>query len=356
MSKLLKSKPWIQNIHRISNIGLDRENKIRLDQNERTKTLPQDFIKQFDLDLLFKKAILYPDTVGLLKEISAYEDVATDNIAITAGADMAIRYAFELFTKAKSKIIHASPTYRMTEINSEIFHCYAKKIFYSTTFDLPQTAWHEAIDYDTNLIIISNPDNPTGTAFQKDKLIEIIDRAYQFNCPILIDEAYYGFGCYTLKNYIKKFDNLIICRSFSKAAGIPGCRIGYVMADPRIIKLFKNIRPLHEIDGLGCEIAKKIYINSHIIQNWADLVLKNKKIFLDNLQAKNFDTIDTLANFVYVNFDNDNLLKTLNENNILVSHGRLNIDGYHNYTRITIGDDHAMQNLINLVQNIAKDE
>lgn len=349
MSKLLKAKPWIQNILRINNIGLDRENKIRLDQNERTKALPQDFIKQFDLDTLFKKAILYPDTVGLLKEISTLEDISTDNIAITAGADMAIRYVFEIFTRAKSKIIHASPTYRMTEINSEIFNCDATKIFYSKTFNLPQSAWHEAIDSDTNLIIISNPDNPTGTAFQKDKLLELIDRAYHFNCPILIDEAYYGFGCYTLKNYITKFDNLIICRSFSKAAGIPGCRIGYVMADPTIIKFFKNIRPLHEIDGLGCEIAKKICVNSHIKQNWADSVIKNKKIFLNNLQEKNFATIDTLANFVYVNFNNDNLLKTLYENNILVSHGRLNIDGYNKYTRITIGDDHAMQNLMNLV-------
>lgn len=354
MSKLLKDKPWINDITRINNIGLNRENKLRLDQNERTKKLPQDFINQFGKEELFDKAIFYPDTVGLIKELSVIEGVTTDMIAITAGADMAIRYSFEIFTQSKSKIIHASPTYRMTEINSEIFNCRAKKIFYSNTLELPIADWYDAIDNDTKLIVISNPDNPTGTSFQKDALLEIIYRAHKFDCPILIDEAYFGFGCYTLKNYISEYNNLIICRSFSKAAGIPGCRIGYVMANPNLIKLYKNIRPLHEVDGLGCEIAKKICTNQYIMQDWCNMVIKNKQKFLLELNNKNFTTLDTLANFVYTDFNSNNILNRLQDNNILVSHGRLNIKGYENFTRITIGDDDVMQNLSNLIYKYCK--
>jgi len=83
--------------------------------------------------------------------------------------------------------------------------------------------------------------------------------------------------------------------------------------------------------------------------NTSETLKFTEKDIIEALKSKNFTTLDTLANFVYTDFNSNNILNRLQDNNILVSHGRLNIKGYENFTRITIGDDDVMQNLSNLI-------
>ena len=106
------------------------------------------------------------------------------------------------------------------------------------------------------LLCIANPNSPTGTIIDDFYIHKLIKVCKSINCFLLIDEAYYGFYNRTAKKFIKQYNNIFIIRSLSKAWGLAGLRLGYIISNKKNIELINRIRPMYEINTFGAEFFK----------------------------------------------------------------------------------------------------
>ena len=118
----------------------------------------------------------------------------------------------------------------------------------------------KTINNKVSLIILSNPNSPTGTILNTNQIKKILDKAKRNNIMVVIDEAYYGFSKETSKNFVKRFENIFIVRSLSKAWGLAGLRLGYIISNKKNIEILNTRRPMYEINTFGAEFLKLLKI------------------------------------------------------------------------------------------------
>ena len=125
------------------------------------------------------------------------------------------------------------------------------KIGYDTKLTLDTQKLYKNINSKVSLIIISNPNSPTGTVLNLNEIKKILEKAKKYKIKVVIDEAYFGFSLVTACPLIKRFKNLIVLRTFSKAYGLAGLRIGYAISNPANIEELTNIKPMYEVNSLA---------------------------------------------------------------------------------------------------------
>ena len=123
------------------------------------------------------------------------------------------------------------------------------------------------------LLCIANPNSPTGTIIQKKDILKLIKICLKYKCLMLIDEAYYGFCKETSKQFVKNYKNIFIVRSLSKAWGLAGLRLGYIISNKKNIELLNKIRPMYEINTFGAEFLKLLLNKKYLKQ--INLILKD---------------------------------------------------------------------------------
>jgi histidinol-phosphate aminotransferase len=149
----------------------------------------------------------------------------------------------------------------------------------------------------TNILYIDTPNNPTGFQFQRKDLEKLIR---EFKGLIIIDEAYVEFSDYSVVDLTKKFDNLIILRTLSKSFGLAGLRVGYLVANEKIIDTFTRvIQYPYPLNTLAIEASIIALRQSKYFTDIADHVKKERLRIITNLQQmKIFEVFDSKANFV----------------------------------------------------------
>ena len=170
------------------------------------------------------------------------------------------------------------------------------------------------------------------------------------NCYVLFDEAYYGFYNQTVLSYLNKFSNLIIARTFSKAYGLAGCRVGYIVTNKNLSKKLYKFRPMYEISSISVLIIKEILKNDRIIKKYIQETNKGRKFLEKNLTKLGFSYYKTYSNFLLVNFNKEKLKQKifnyLQKKNILVREAP-NIAACKNHLRFTLGPVKHMKILVN---------
>lgn len=166
------------------------------------------------------------------------------------------------------------------------------KGYWKADFSFPFNEIKSAINKRKNLkiIYINNPNNPTGKFWDESQILKIIRLAQRKNIYVLIDEVY-GDLSVSQKSFAgltDKYTNLIVVRSFSKIFNLQNLRVGYMIANPDIIKKYKNICNWDEITNIGAEKAIKVLQNSQNTISLQRKMIKRKKIFINILTKKGF--------------------------------------------------------------------
>ncbi|NUM51917.1 MAG: histidinol-phosphate transaminase [Flavobacteriales bacterium] len=195
----------------------------------------------------------------------------------------------------------------------------------------------------TKLIFIANPNNPTGTAITHKELVQFINKI-PTSVLVIVDEAYIEYA--TKKNIAKplnlisKHKNIVVIRTFSKAYGLAGLRIGYVIADEKIIAQLKNNRIPFTINCFAekaalTALSDETFLNSCVQKN------KTEKEFLfSSLKKKGYQVVSSEANFLFVYFkkeeEKEKVYHALLDKNLVICN--LKIFGQEKCLRIGIGD------------------
>ena len=334
----IKHKKWVDTVHRVRGEVETRLDKVRLDKNERVSLLRDEFWRDLISKIRQEHILAYPEVEPFYSKLADFLGVSTENLVVTAGADFAIKIAFELFVNPGDEVITLSPTFAMIDVYSDLYNAEKVRIGYDSNLSLDIEKLTDAINENVSLIIIANPNSPTGTYVNNYAIEQILEKAQRYSIPVLIDEAYWGFCPHSAFDLLNSYENLIIVRTFSKTAGLAGLRIGYTLSSKKIASLLYKFRPMYEVNSVAILFALNILDNWNIVDDYIAEAENGKRWLLQELGNMSFRTIDTCTNFIHVDFgkDRDNILRLFKENDILIR-GGLGVKGYENYIRISIG-------------------
>lgn len=283
----------------------------------------------------------YPDGGGfyLKNKISERLRVPVDNIILGNGSDEVIMMAVRAFISPGDEVLTADPTFLMYGITSLIEGAVIKQVpMKGMLYDIDGMI--SAITDKTKIIFIANPNNPTGSYINKDDMERLIDKVPK-DVVLFLDEAYYEFaagGDYpeTL-GYLGKNKNIIITRTFSKAYGLAGLRVGYGVAGEEIIRIMDKIRDPFNVNSLAQAAAIVALEDMDYMEGVKQLVLREKERYYGFFDENSLDHIKSKTNFVLFKAKNrsDEIAGKLLKAGVIVR--EMTAWGMDGYIRVNMG-------------------
>ena len=340
----------IKNLKRDTFYIFSRKNFIRLDKNEKVDVYSKKILNKIKFSPFDLSA--YPETGLVYKKIAKLNKISIKNIILTAGSEFGIRMCFEYFChKGNKKIITINPTFGMVDVYAKLFNINQVRIGYNKNLQLDIKKLEKNISDKISLIILANPNSPTGTVMSTIQLKKILYLAEKKNIPVLIDEAYYGFYQFSYLKYLKRYKNLLILRTFSKSYGLAGLRAGYLIANKPIIKELYKFKPMYELNSMACK-ALLFFLNrpkTHL--KYISEVNKGKIFFECELKKLKISFLKTYANFLHIDLGKkkQNIEKKLLANKILTRKGP-GVKGLESFLRITLGPKRQMKKVLRVLK------
>lgn len=292
----------------------------------------------------------YPDTDqnNLRETLGNYYKVAKENIICGVGSDQLIEYILKLFIEPNDIILVPNPSFSMYELSNTINH--GKTIRYELDDEF-EYSYEQIIElykeHCPKIIFICTPNNPTGTVIKRDSLLALLE---EVECPVVLDEAYAEFVEKDFMDLVEKFENLIILKTFSKAFGLAGLRVGYGISSKKMIESINICKAPYNLSAFSADIAESVIKNANYYNDVVFKLNQNREHLIS--QLANITVIERVfpseANFVLVRVKNIDVCKYLEEFKILVrgygDKGRL-----ANCIRISVGTEQENQRIINVL-------
>ena len=177
----------------------------------------------------------------------------------------------------------------------------------------------ELINENTRLAILTNPNSPYGDFRPVSEIEELCIKLKEKNIILLIDEAYIDFAPKSSVNLIKKHDNIIISKTFSKAWGAAGTRVGYMIANKKIINLLSNIQLTYPITGPSLKFINHLLDNTESIKDYVHATIQSRDKLCDLLEANNYDVLRSHTNSIHFHEkkgDNQKSIKSLEDHGV----------------------------------------
>ena len=346
-------KNWLNNFKRFSPENFDRSKYLRLDKNERVVNFNKLFLSKLKKKLNSFEITAYPNIQKTTNLIAKKFGVSSQNICLTAGSDFGLRMCFEFFCKETDKIICLEPTFGMVEVYSNLFKLKNIKIGYDYKLNLDFKKFYKNLNKKISLVVIANPNSPTGTVIDEKILKKIITKTNQLGVPLVIDEAYYGFYKKTYLKLIKTYKNIIILRTFSKSYGLAGLRAGFIACNKATAKNLFKFRPMYEINSISCIAIEFLLKNTKLVQDHIKHVQDSKKFLINELKKINYKYLNTHANFFHIDLRGNKrkFEKILKQNKILVRKGP-GVKGYESFLRFSLGSVQQMSKITRLLKSL----
>ena len=303
----------------------------------------------------FGKLNRYPDPYQkeLKNKLAVQKGIAIDSIFIGNGSDEVIDLAFRIFCNpGVNKALTFKPTYGMYDVSAAINNVELIKLPLNIDFQIDlDTVKPYLSDATVKLIFICSPNNPTGNLIDLNTIEVILNN---FNGIVIIDEAYIDFSnSDSLIKLIKKYNNIIVSQTFSKAWGLAAARIGSAYANKEIISLYNKVKPPYNVSELNQIAAIKALSNQKKFNTNLKIILEEKKLLREAL--KELDIVKKIyrsdANFILIEVNDANKIYTTLVNQQIIIRNRNN--QVKNCIRITVGTPKENQKLINALKKIA---
>ncbi|WP_169764355.1 pyridoxal phosphate-dependent aminotransferase [Campylobacter mucosalis] len=350
---IAKLKPYKLASHKAWEFGCDNE-LLKLDWNE-ASILPSPKVKEELLKFIEKGHInWYPDTNNalLLKELSLYTNLPIDNIQYFAGSDSLHEYIAKVFVGDGDKITIVSPTYDNFRSSMESCGGVVDYFYLDSNFILNVDNFIKYLcEYKPKIVYICNPNNPTGTVYDISLIEKIISKFSSI--LFIIDEAYWEFNGITSKDLVLKYNNILICRTFSKVFALASFRMGYALSSVEVIKLLSKVRNSKGINMFSQIAAIAALQDKEYMLNYANEVVLAKKYFDNEIRLLGYEVFGNSGNFSLIKLKDitqkRECIKFLEQNKIFVrDYGH--VANMENFIRITIGTTNQMQKVIEVIK------
>tara|TARA_R110002126_G_scaffold26851_5_gene90174 strand:- start:883 stop:1995 length:1113 start_codon:yes stop_codon:yes gene_type:complete len=287
----------------------------------------------------------------LISDLAIKNSVKVENILLGAGSTEILDLVARFVSLEKGNYVIADPSYDYWTVALDSLGLTKSKVPLTTDKKINLKAMFEAVNQDTKLVYICNPNNPTGTVCEREALVDFITKISQ-NTIVLIDEAYLDFTKQqSLGNIANDNKNIIIAKTFSKMYGLAGARIGYAIANKTIIDNLTNLQSNtnNSVSVLSKLAAIASLKDDKFVSNCYSLNENARQYTISELKKLNCDCISSNTNFIYFSLAkyNKDYFKQLESNNI--EGGRI-YEEQGKWTRITVGKMDEMKKFIKAIQ------
>ncbi len=256
----------------------------------------------------------YPDSdySELKNKLAKTIDVDSCNLSLGNGSDEVLQSTIFALTSASDEIVSFSPTFseykRICELRDSKY--VEIKLEPPYTPDMKLMVQH-ALKYNPKLIILCNPNNPTGQIIKKAEIIYLLENTSAY---VIVDEAYIDFGGESVLPYIQKYNNLIVLRTFSKGYGLAALRFGFAISSRSNIERIESKRAPYNVNQFTVAAVLNLLDNLESIQLNIEKIVMERERVQSVLNRMNIPYIESSGNFILFKSRNlSNLKESLSE-------------------------------------------
>ena len=342
----IKPKKFVNFVERQPHWLSNRQGYFTMERNERVDEFPKTFMKELKNAIHSFDLRTYPDTHLIYEEVAKWLKVKNDQIIIHEGADGGLLRVFDVFISGGDRVITCSPSFAMYPVYCQMFGAKHYPLELKVkNYDYYKELQKKIKKIKPKLIAIANPNQPIEAMLSLKQIKNICKLAEKFGSLVIIDEAYYHFNNVTAQSLIKSCQNLIVVRTFSKAFGVAGMRIGYTISNKKIIGYMLSIKPIYEINAFNMKLVRILIKNIKVMKNYVKEVHKGRMILKKFLHKRHIEMIGKYSNTVLFKLENktkvDKVIKYLFKNKFIVR--PMKIDNDDKYIRATLGSSKIMK-------------
>lgn len=347
---MIRPQRRVETIVRHQTPKVGRQSKLRLDINENIAGWPASTIEAVLATITPGDLAAYPETAGLYAAIARAHRLPESQVLVTAGSEMAIRYVFEAFLGPGVELLILEPSFAMFEVYGRMLGADVVKVPFTRRLEVSADQILARGTAATRIVAIANPNNPTGTVLSETDLLAIVRGAAAVGCLVLVDEAYFYFHPETLAPRVTEFDNLIVTRTFSKAFGLAGVRIGYALGASALIDAVQKVQPIDHASVFAVKFGRYAIEHEELAWEYARETAAGKAFLIAALRAVGLPVIDTHANFILVDLGSsrDRVLREVGDRVLLGATLRLPFP--NDYAKITVGPVPQMEQLLEILR------
>ena len=297
---------------------------------------------------------VYPDSgqTELRKLLQGYAGVGIEHIVASSGSDQLIDLILHLFVETGDEMISCIPTFAMFRFYAELCRGTPVDVPRDENFTVNVNAVKAAITKKTKIILLANPNNPTGTLMPRQDILEVLDTGL----PVLVDEAYYEFSGQTVVSLVGQYKNLMVLRTFSKWAGLAGLRVGYGIFPPKIADYLLKIKPPYNVNVAALVAVQESLKDIDYLQGRVKAIIAERERLFGELQKLQWlKPFPSQANFILCSITNSKasqLQQKLQNKGILVRYFDKPL--LQDCIRISVGKPEHTDALIKVLREIGR--
>lgn len=297
----VKASARLARVKRVFDPYQDRHSYVRLDRNEDPEGWDAEHFEALRRSLTSYDMAAYADSTVFVDKLSRWLGLPAHCVMVTSGCDAAIKTIFETYVDPGDVVLMQDPSWRMYEVYNNIYQGEALPIRYDRKLGFDTSAVCRAIrDKAVKIAILANPNQPTGTLLSDAEVEAIVSQAEKVGTAIVMDEAYYLFSPNTAISWVDRYPNLIIARTFSKAFGLAGLRLGYCVGHAERIRELALLRPVTDSNSIALKCGE------YALEHWdwikariADRIAGREFLYREMLSA-GLETFPSHTNFLMV--------------------------------------------------------
>jgi histidinol-phosphate aminotransferase len=292
----------------------------------------------------------YPEREPVEAIVAAHLGVGAEQLALTNGVDEAIHVLFETFLEAGDELLLPVPTYTMYEVYASATDARVVAVQAADDLQFPFELLLAAITPRTKIIAIANPNSPSGSLATRAQLLEIAKRAP--HAVLLVDEAYFHFCGETVMDLVGAVPNLIVARTFSKAYGLAGLRLGLLAGPVELMRWTRRVLSPYSVNSLALACLPPALEDTAYLDWYVGEVLAARAEFEAVLDAVGVRRWASCANFILVEIgvQHREFVRQMREAGVLVR-DRSSDPGCDGRVRITIGTREQMRQAATALKN-----
>jgi histidinol-phosphate aminotransferase len=323
---------------------LGDRNGLRLDFNENTLECSPEVLRILR-EIGSEDLTRYPERESVERLVAEHLGLMREQVLLTNGVDEAIHVLCETYLESGDELLLPVPAYSMYEVYGSATEASIVTVQAQQDFSFPLERLLNAIGPRTKLIAIANPNSPTGSVVTREHILKVVEAA-PF-AAVLVDEAYFHFFGETVADLIGKYPNLLLARTFSKAYGLAGLRVGVLAGAEEAVRWLRRVISPYSVNSLALACLPAALHDQAYLEWYVEEVRKARADLVSALNALKIGSWPSEANFVLVKIGplHAQFASAMKQRSILVR-DRSNDPGCEGCVRITVGTRPQIANAI----------
>ncbi len=345
----IQRKSFLRKIARVRvSEGRDLDKGLRLDRNEKADVWPREVIA----DIFLKKPdwflSVYPESTRLYQKLAKFHGVEESELLLTSGIDGGLKTLYEVMTEPGDIVGCVAPTYAMYQVYPKLFQLHNEDILYTPDLKFGFKQFEEFLAQKPTMFFLPNPNQPIESSFDLAQLEEFARKTLAQNCLFVIDEAYHLFGAVSAVELIRKYENVVIARTFSKGFGVPSIRLGYLISNKDNMNVLSKTRFAHESNSLSNAVAEHLLDNYSMVEQYNARVVAARSKIKQTLGELGIPAHGTSGNYLLLDLGDGARAKTYVQT---LRDQKIYIKGpwsapYDRFTTITLGPIEVMERFV----------